>query len=86
MAIILAGVFFQSSAQAIVVNVVDDSGNPINVGFRYLIEEDDSFLSVGSETWDYEIAEGREREFLDAVRNSEIAIECIPLDDTAVPD
>jgi len=45
------------------------------------LEEDDSFLSVGSETWDYDIAEGREQEFLDAVRNSRMAMECIPLED-----
>lgn len=44
------------------------------------LEEDDSFLSIGSETWDYEIAEGREKEFLDAVQNSQMAMECIPLD------
>jgi len=44
------------------------------------LEEDDSFLSVGSETWDYEIAEGRDREFLEALQKSKIAIEFIPLD------
>ena len=43
--------------------------------------EDDSFLSVGSETWDYEIADGRQDEFLDALKNSQMAMECIPLDD-----
>ncbi len=45
------------------------------------LEEDDSFLSVGSETWDYEIAEGREDEFLAAVQNSRIAMEWVPLGD-----
>ena len=44
------------------------------------LEEDDSFLSVGSETWDYEIADGREKEFLEALKNSQMALECIPLD------
>ena len=45
------------------------------------LDEDDSFLSVGSETWDYEIADGRQDEFLDALKNSQMAIECVPLDD-----
>jgi hypothetical protein len=45
------------------------------------LDEDDSFLSVGSETWDYEIADGRQDEFLAALKNSQIAMECIPLDD-----
>jgi hypothetical protein len=45
------------------------------------LEEDDSFLSVGSETWDYEVADERQDEFLAAVKNSRIALECLPLDD-----
>ena len=45
------------------------------------LDEDDSFLSVGSETWDYEIADGRQDEFLDALKNSQMAIECVSLDD-----
>jgi hypothetical protein len=43
------------------------------------LDEDDSFLSVGSETWDYDIAERRKDEFLAAVKNSQIAIECVAL-------
>jgi hypothetical protein len=38
-------------------------------------------LSIGSETWDYDVADGRDREFLAAVRNSHMVMECIPLDD-----
>ena len=41
--------------------------------------EDDDFLSVGSETWDYEVVESRQDEFLAAVKNSQLAMECIPL-------
>lgn len=43
------------------------------------LEEDDDFLSVGSETWDYDIADGRQDEFLAAVKNSQIAMECVVL-------
>lgn len=49
------------------------------------LEEDDDFLSVGSETWDYEVNDGRESEFLAAVQNSQIAMECEPLGDSEAP-
>ena len=45
------------------------------------LEEDDSFLSVGSETWDYDVVDGREDEFLSAVKNSRVAMECAALED-----
>ncbi len=50
------------------------------------LEEDDSFLSVGSETWDYDVADGREQEFLDAVKNSQMVFECVALDDGPTPE
>ena len=53
---------------------------PAAVHVEEALEEDDSFLSIGSETWDYEIASGRERDFLDAVKNSRVAMECIPVE------
>lgn len=49
------------------------------------LEEDDSFLSVGSETWDYEIVDGKETEFLDAVKTSEVTLECFRIDDRTGP-
>jgi hypothetical protein len=45
------------------------------------LEEDDSFLSVGSETWDYEIADGRDDEFIAALKNSQMVMEYVPLDE-----
>jgi hypothetical protein len=45
------------------------------------LEENDSFLSVGSETWEYEVAPGRDSEFLAAVKNSQMAIECVSLEE-----
>jgi hypothetical protein len=54
------------------------------------LEEDDSFLSIGSETWDYDIADGREDEFLAALKNSQMAFECVELNggesDSLAPD
>jgi hypothetical protein len=52
---------------------------PVAVHNEEGLEEDDDFLSVGSETWDYEIAAGREDEFLAALKNSQMAFECIEL-------
>src|SRR5689334_22860739 len=45
------------------------------------LDEDDSFLSVGSETWDCEVFDKRQDEFLAAVRKSQMAMECVPLED-----
>ena len=38
-------------------------------------DEDDSFLSIGTEVWEYDVAEGREQEFKDALVNSEMVVE-----------
>jgi hypothetical protein len=59
---------------------------PVALHNEETLEEDDSFLSIGSETWDYEIADGREDEFLDALRNSQMAFECVELDTGDVGD
>jgi hypothetical protein len=57
-----------------------DRDEPLAVHNEETLEEDDDFLSIGSETWDYEIADGREDEFLAALKNSQMAFECIELD------
>jgi hypothetical protein len=56
-----------------------ESSAPAALHSEETLEEDDSFLSVGSETWDYDIADGREDEFLAAVKNSQMGFECVPL-------
>jgi hypothetical protein len=45
------------------------------------LEEDDDFLSVGSETWDYDVADGREDDFIAALQNSQMVMEYVRLDD-----
>jgi hypothetical protein len=45
------------------------------------LEEDDDFLSIGSETWDYEVADGREDDFIAALQNSQMVMEYVRLDD-----
>lgn len=34
------------------------------------LDEDDDFLSVQTEAWDYDVADDRQQEFVDAMRNS----------------
>lgn len=39
------------------------------------LEEDDDFLAFGTEVWEYDVTEGREQEFKDALVNSEVVLE-----------
>jgi hypothetical protein len=50
------------------------------------LEEDDDFLSVGSEVWEYDIADGRESEFVDALTNSQMVLDYEVVDETADPE
>ena len=45
-----------------------------------ILEEDDDFMSYGTEVWEYDVADGRDREFKDALLNSGMAMEFEPLD------
>lgn len=45
-----------------------------------VLEEDDDFLSIGSEVWEYDIADGKDREFKDALLNSGVVLEFEPLE------
>lgn len=44
------------------------------------LEEDDDFLSLGTEVWEYDVAEGRDQEFKDALLNSGAVVEFEPLE------
>jgi len=46
------------------------------------LEEDDSFLSVGSETWDYQVADSRVDDFIAALENSQMVMEYVRLDES----
>lgn len=39
------------------------------------LDEDDNFESLGTETWEYEVAGGREKEFVDALENSRMVLQ-----------
>src|SRR5687768_1568933 len=40
-----------------------------------VLDEDDNFESLGTETWEYEVADGREEEFVAALENSRMVIQ-----------
>jgi hypothetical protein len=45
------------------------------------LDEDDNFESLGTETWEYEIVSGREREFLEALENSRMVLQYETIDE-----
>jgi hypothetical protein len=54
---------------------------PPNLHVEDAMEEDDDFLSLGSEIWEYEVADGRDQEFKEAVLNSKMAMELERVED-----
>ena len=51
-----------------------------------LLEEDDSFLSLGTEIWEYDVADGKDQAFKDALRNSGMVMEFEALDAGGEPE
>lgn len=43
------------------------------------LTEDEEFLSLGTQTWDYEVAEGKDQQFKDALLNSGSMVEFTPM-------
>jgi hypothetical protein len=50
------------------------------------MEEDDDFESVATEVWEYDIAEGREQDFIDALKNSKMVMEYQAIDDVGISE
>src|SRR5205807_9796052 len=48
------------------------------------MDEDDDFEAFGTETWDCDVADGREDEFRFAIANSEIVMEYEELDEEVI--
>ena len=44
------------------------------------MEEDDAFLGLTAEIWEYDVAEGRDQDFKDALANSGMVMEFDPLE------
>lgn len=58
---------------------------PENLHVQEVMDEDDSFMSVGTEVWEYDIAEGRDREFTDALKNSEMVVDYEAIGEPTTP-
>jgi hypothetical protein len=51
-----------------------------------VLDEDDAFLGMAAaEVWEYEVADGREQEFEDGIRTSEVVMEFQTIDDVNMP-
>ena len=50
------------------------------------MDEDDDFLSVGGEVWEYDIAEGRDKDFVDALVNSQMVLDYEVVDESSDSD
>ena len=51
-----------------------------------VLDEDDAFLGMAAaEVWEYQVEDGREREFEDAIRNSQVVMEFEVIDDVNMP-
>lgn len=53
---------------------------PTSIHSSDMAEEDDAFLSVTGEIWEYDVADGRDQDFKDALQNSEMVMEFEPLE------
>lgn len=54
---------------------------PDNMHVQETMDEDDSFLSIGTEVWEYDVADGKGQEFEDALKNSQMVLEYEVIDD-----
>jgi len=46
-----------------------------------VLDEDDNFESLGTEVWEFDIADGREDEFITALENSRMVLQYVDTDD-----
>jgi hypothetical protein len=54
---------------------------PQSMHNQEVMDEDDSFNSIGTEVWEYDVADGREQEFINALKNSKMVMEYHEFDD-----
>jgi hypothetical protein len=63
------------------VGIMVEQIEPDSVHVEEKMEEDDDFLSFGSEIWEYQIADGREKEFELALEESGVVLEYDEIDE-----
>jgi hypothetical protein len=60
---------------------VAEQTEPAAIHPQEVMDEDDSYLSLGTEVWEYEVADGRQQEFIDALRNSRMVLDFETMDE-----
>lgn len=63
--------------------LIVESELPGNLHVEERMEEDDDFLSLGTEAWEFDITPGREAEFIQALERSQTALEYEEVNDEA---
>jgi hypothetical protein len=58
-----------------------ETTDPPALHSQEVLDEDDNFESLGTETWEYEIADGREQEFIKALENSRMVLQYESIDE-----
>lgn len=77
-----APVTFLNVADGVVLDsTVVEVVEPDNLHGEDDMEEDDDFLSLGTEVWDFDVAEHAQQEFKDALVNSGMVMEWEELDE-----
>ena len=73
---------FVQAADGIIVSATrSEVIDPPALHSQEILDEDDNFESLGTESWEYEIAEGREQEFIEALENSRMVIQYEAIDE-----
>lgn len=50
-----------------------------------VLDEDDAFLGMAAaEVWEYQVEEGRDQDFIDAIKNSQVVMEYQVIDDVNI--
>jgi hypothetical protein len=62
-------------------STVVETINPENLHGEENMEEDDDFMSLGTEIWDFDVAEHAQQEFKDALVNSGVVLEFEEIDE-----
>ena len=74
-----------SSADGVVQDVrFVERTEPTNLHVEEEMDEDDDFMAFGTETWDYDVADAKQAEFLHEVANSEVVMEYEELDEEMI--
>lgn len=73
--------FVQVSDGVVLNALVAEQTEPAGLHPQEVLDEDDDYLSLGTEVWEYEVADGREQEFIEALENSRMVIEFEQIDD-----